>query len=158
MREKFYSLLRIFALIPAFIGSLLPVFKACPPCPVCMPIYAGLLSLLGLELAEYGMYVVPVMLGSMALTIGSIGYQAIRYHGHHTLFFLCLGGCSAILSGKFLFDFLPLVYLGMLCLITSVIGSRIVMRHHHNATTCSHHCHSHSCQSSSEEMSSSPSG
>ncbi|MCB1135763.1 MAG: MerC domain-containing protein [Chlamydiia bacterium] len=135
MREFF----RFLSSIPAFLGSVIPVFKACPPCPVCMPIYAGILSLLGLELAEYGHFVVPVMLISMTITIVSLWIQSTRGHRKQAAFWLALTGCSVILFAKFALDFLPLVYCGMACLITALVLNRRFARA--AKTCCGHHHH-----------------
>jgi hypothetical protein len=128
MKKFFGTILRVFVTIPALIGSLLPVFKACPPCPVCMPIYCGILSLIGLEIADYAAYLAPIMIGSMCLTLGSLFYQAQRYHKNYLSFLVTSSSCCAIIIAKFTFDFLPVVYLGMAGLITGIILNRRAMK------------------------------
>jgi uncharacterized membrane protein YoaK (UPF0700 family) len=130
---------RFILSIPALIGSVLPVFKACPPCPVCMPIYAGILSLLGLELAEYGHFVVPVMLFSMLVTLASLAYQAYRIHHKPWAFLIAFTSCSAILIFKFGFDFLPPVYCGMAGMVTALVMNRRFVKR--VGSCCGAHAH-----------------
>jgi hypothetical protein len=121
-------IISFLATIPALLGGLVPVFKACPPCPVCMPIYCAILSIIGLELADYGAYLVPIMLVSMALTIGSIIYQTRYYHKNILLCSIAIFACSSILVGKFVLDLLPMVYIGMGSLASVIFLNRQAVR------------------------------
>lgn len=120
----FRGLVKVFAAIPALLGGFVPVLKACPPCPVCMPIYCGILSLVGLELADYGVYLVPAMLISMVLTLGSMIYQTRRYHKNYLFCVIAILACSSILLGKFAFDQIFIVYVGMGGFLTAIILNR----------------------------------
>ncbi len=60
---------------PTFIMSLVPVFKSCPPCPVCMPKYAALFAFFGLELADYSAYLEPLMITTMLVSLVIMGRQ-----------------------------------------------------------------------------------
>jgi len=137
MKKILQSFFKGVVKVPAILGGLVPVFKACPPCPVCMPIYCGILSIVGLELADYGMYLVPLKFVSMALTLGSIGYQTWRYHKLYLLCALAIFSCASILVGKFVFDLLPMVYVGMGGLISALFLHRRAVKRMQK-TCCPH--------------------
>ena len=61
--------------VSTLIISLIPVFKSCPPCPICMPKYAALFGFFGLKLADYSYYLEPLMLLSMVTTLITMFYQ-----------------------------------------------------------------------------------
>ena len=72
MKTALGYLKNFFLGIPALLVSLLAVLKSCPPCPICMPKYAAILSFFGIPLAAYSQYLVPVMLLSMTFTLGTL--------------------------------------------------------------------------------------
>ena len=89
----------VTANITTFFAALIPVFKSCPPCPLCMPKYAALFSFFGLELADYSHYLIPIMILSMLVSLGSMLFQAFS-KGLSIYPFIGLCGCR--------FDDLPI--------------------------------------------------
>ena len=63
--------------VPTFIVSLIPVFKSCPPCPICMPKYAAIFAFFGFELADYSMVLEPIIITTMLISLGLMCHQSI---------------------------------------------------------------------------------
>ncbi len=111
-----------------YITALIPIFKSCPPCPVCMPQYAALFSLFGLKLADYSQYLIPIMLIGIGITLSSMYQQiSIRQHPFIT-FYIALLASILLIIGKFIFDSNTLIYTAMLCLFTSTSYHHYKMR------------------------------
>lgn len=122
--------------------SLIPVLKSCPPCPLCMPKYAAILSFLGLPLADYSHYLVPVMILSMAFTCVSMSWQSYRYTHEWRPAILAILSCSSILVARSL-DMQMLAYTGMGTLLVAVVLHQWKMKN--RSACCSSHCH-HPCK------------
>lgn len=140
MVESFFIRIRsIFSSVPAFLGALVPVFKSCPPCPVCMPKYAAILSLLGLELADYTHYLIPIMLVSMVLTLVFMIRQIIKRKLSFIPFYLALTSCFGLLIVKYIIDNEKIVYVFMISLFTSIVLHQMNLRKFKSC--CSNHKH-----------------
>lgn len=99
----------------------IPVFKACPPCPTCVPIYAAILSLFGLKLADYSHYLLPVMLISMSYTLYSMSAQYVRSKRSIMPLAVTASFCAILLGSKYIF-FMPFVtYFAMVGLASAVL-------------------------------------
>lgn len=107
--------------IPGFLVSLIPLFKSCPPCPMCMPKYAAILSLLGLELADYSAYLTPLMLISFAYTIISTYIYRTRFGLSLAPWGILVAACGGILVSKFVLDAMNLVYAAMFVFFIGLI-------------------------------------
>lgn len=115
--------------------SFLPVLK-CPPCLLCMPKYAAILSFLGLELADYSHYLMPIMWLSMLVTVVSLKIQGPRYYGHAKPAFLAIIASLLILLGREKGIDL-LTYAGMGSLLIGMIWHQIAIAGHKH-TNCKH--------------------
>lgn len=137
-----YAYKRVGTLVASlltYITALVPIFKSCPPCPVCMPQYAALFALFGLKLADYSQYLIPIMLLGMSVTLSTIYQQTTtRQHPFFT-FYAALLASVILISGKFVFDNDTLVYSAMLCLFISTSYHHYQMRQTccPTSTTCS---------------------
>lgn len=110
---------RLLAAAPAVAVALLP--KAV--CPACWPAYAGLLGSMGIGLVNFGPYLFPltvITLAAVAASLGYRGYRAKRRRGYGPLL-LGLLGSGAILLGKFLLMSNALLYSGIAFLIGASI-------------------------------------
>lgn len=96
-----------------FLGSLIPVFKSCPPCPICMPKYAAVFAFFGLELADYSQYLIPIMFISMFISLTSMNLQIIKKNLSSTPFHLALTSSVVLLISKFYLDSILLSGLAM---------------------------------------------
>ena len=104
---------------PTFIMTLVPVFKSCPPCPVCMPKYAALFAFFGLELADYSAYLEPLMVMTMLVSLVIMGRQVVV---KESSFWPLLGatGCSMmIFATKFIMPNFWALQAGVIGLIVS---------------------------------------
>jgi len=123
--------------IPAFFIALIPVFKSCPPCPLCMPKYAAVLSLLGLELSDYTAYLLPVMALSMLFTLFTIFHQSFSKKSNLKPFYLNLMSFFGIITFKYILDLSFVVYFFMFTLLVSILW------HQYNMRKINHCCSKH---------------
>lgn len=131
---------KFFHGISAFLVSLLSVLKSCPPCPVCMPKYAAILSFFGIPLADYNHYLIPLMLASMGFTLIMMYWQAKKSSLSYLPLVLSVSACSLIIASKYLFHLPMVTYSAMgLFLIGVVLGQHNLKK----ASTC---CASHKKQ------------
>ena len=78
-------------------GTVIVSLLSCALCPLCLPFYAGLLSVLGFELGYIHEFFKPLMLIFALITLGIMAYQIYRHHGKWMPFKLALG--SALGAG-----------------------------------------------------------
>jgi len=107
---------RLLTAAPAVAVALLP--KAV--CPACWPAYAGLLGSMGIGLVDFGPYLFPLTVITLAAVAASLGFRARRRRGFGPLLLGVLGS-GAILLGKFLFVSDVLLYSGIAFLIGASI-------------------------------------
>jgi hypothetical protein len=139
MKRLTLTFRNILSAFPSFLISLIPIFKACPPCPLCMPKYAAILSLLGLPLADYSHYLTPLMLLSMAFTLWSLHYQAKKFSFDHGPFCLCLSAIALLILNRFLFTFTWGAYGGLgLFFIAIVWNQQRLQKSKAPHSNCSH--------------------
>jgi hypothetical protein len=101
-------------------GTVLLSLLSCAACPMCLPIYAGLLSVIGFELAEIHHIFFPVMLAFAIITLGLMAYQIRSHHGKWAPFQIAI--FSAI--GMVVASYLGLEYL-LYCFLALFMGSVI---------------------------------
>ncbi|MDG2348516.1 MAG: hypothetical protein P8L77_03530 [Gammaproteobacteria bacterium] len=87
-----------------FLAALIPVFKSCPPCPICMPKYAALFAFFGLELADYSQYLIPLILVSMMISLSSMYSQILKNNLTSIPFYIASISSVILLASKFYFD------------------------------------------------------
>lgn len=125
----------IYANSITFMGSLVPVFKSCPPCAICMPKYAALFAFFGLELADYSQYLIPIMLASMLISLAIMYRQVKTFNLPPTLFYTALTASLTLIVSKFYFDSTPLSFIAMGTLLACIIKHHLNMK-----TTCCQTC------------------
>ena len=75
-------------------GTVITSLLSCAACPFCLPIYAGILSLIGIELTEIHEFFFPIM---MLFSLITIGFMAYKIHIHHGQWYpLALATTAAI--------------------------------------------------------------
>lgn len=105
--------------LPAFIASgiaALPVLT----CPACWPLYAGLLSALGLGFINYTPFLLPVTAVLLVVSLVPLAWKARQRRGYKPLL-AGIAGTVMILAGKFGFDNMPLYYAGIAILLAASI-------------------------------------
>lgn len=89
-------------------------------CPLCWPLYAGLLSALGLGFVDYTPYLFPVTAVLLLVSLIPLGWKAPHRRGYRPL----VGGIIAsflILGGKFYFNAAWIFYTGIALLLAASI-------------------------------------
>lgn len=112
--RKFFSL--NLSMLPTIGIALLPKLF----CPACWPAYAGLLSSLGLGFFDYTPYMLPAMLTFVVIALGALWYRAALRRGYGP-FYLGVVASGILLLSKFQFDSDPLMWLGLVMLISASI-------------------------------------
>jgi mercuric ion transport protein len=110
---------KIVMALPSFIASgvaALPVLT----CPACLPLYAGLLSTLGLGFIDYTPFLLPVTAVLLVIALAPLAWKARQRWGYKPLLIGMLGAVM-ILAGKFEFDNQALYYAGIAVLLAASI-------------------------------------
>lgn len=103
---------RSLAVVPSVaVGSL-------PACPMCWPVYAGLMSSVGLGFLLDAAYLIPLTTASLLVALAGLGYRAKVRRGYGPLFAGAIAA-SLLLVGKLSFDSDPAMYLGVAILIAA---------------------------------------
>lgn len=102
----------LFATLPGLLLAVLPVGV----CPICWPIYAGVLASLGLGFLPEARYMLPLMLFFLILALAALAHDARNRHGHGPLL-LGLVATALLVLGKFVLELDPLLYLGIALLL-----------------------------------------
>jgi hypothetical protein len=119
VKHKLSGLWRSTASILPGIGiALLP--KAV--CPVCWPLYAGLLSALGLGFLMDAAYLLPLTILLLGIAVFALGFRASSRRGYGP-FALGLVAAAVVVIGKFKFDSDPATYGGVVLLVATSFWS-----------------------------------
>ena len=90
---------RFIAVLPGMMVALLP--KAV--CPACWPVYAGLLSSLGLGFLLETVYLIPLTGALLGLALFALAFRATRRRGYLP-FWLGILATGVLMVGKFVLD------------------------------------------------------
>ena len=114
---NFRKIRYILSALPSVIAALVassPILT----CPACWPLYAGLLSSLGIGFVNYTPYILPSTIVMIIVALLPIGLRAYKTHTYKPL--ICgLMASAILLSGKFFMDNEYIFYSGALLLIIS---------------------------------------
>ena len=83
-------------------GTVVISLLSCAACPLCLPLYAGLLSLIGIELAEVHEFFFPIMTIFAIATIGFMAYQIYHHHGKWSPLVLATTSASGMAGAAFM--------------------------------------------------------
>lgn len=100
------------AVLPAIGFAMLPKLA----CPACWPVYAGLLSSVGLGFLTQTAYLFPFTVVFLIVAVGALGFRARSRHGFGP-FVTGLAAALIVIIGKFQFDSDPTMYAGLALLI-----------------------------------------
>lgn len=92
------GLLSNLAVVPGTLAAFLPALS----CPGCWPVYAGLLSSMGIGFLWQGPYLLPITVSLLAIALAALGYGAGHRRGYGPLV-LGSTGSVTMLFAKFLF-------------------------------------------------------
>jgi len=94
--------------IPGISVALLPTLI----CPLCWPLYAGIVSSVGLGFLIGTAYLLPITSAFLVLTLAVLGLRAKQRHGYGP-FVAGVVASAAILIGKFFLESSPIMYIGV---------------------------------------------
>jgi len=105
--------------VPSFLVAgvaALPVLT----CPLCWPLYAGLLSSLGLGFVNYTPYLLPITAILLAVSLFPLGWKAGQRRGYWPLA-AGLAATVLILGGRFYLDTAWIFYAGVVLLLAASV-------------------------------------
>ncbi|MBS0272001.1 MAG: hypothetical protein JSR85_05075 [Proteobacteria bacterium] len=109
-------------------GTVVTSLLSCAACPVCLPIYAGFLSLIGIELAEIHVLFFPIMMIFATCTLGFMAYQIHSHQGTWEPFKLALAAAFGIIISALL-GYEYILYISLAFFMGSVIWSKKTLIH-----------------------------
>lgn len=110
-------------------GTVLLSLLSCSVCPMCLPIYAGILSLVGVELSEISAFFFPVMIFFSVITLSFMGYQIYKHHGSWKIFSIALASGLSMISAAFL-GYEYILYASVAFFIGSIFWNKRTLTHH----------------------------
>jgi hypothetical protein len=110
------SLRSWLAVLPAIGVAMLPKLA----CPACWPVYAGLLSSIGLGFLMQTAYLLPLTAAFLIMAVGALGFRARKRHGFWP-FATGLAAALLVIVGKFQFESDPAMYGGIALLIAASV-------------------------------------
>jgi hypothetical protein len=99
---------QIFLAMPGIGVAMLPKLL----CPMCWPLYAGIVSSVGLGFLVGTAYLQPITSAFLILTVAALGFRARQRRGFGP-FLIGLVASAAVLTGKFYLESNPLMYGGV---------------------------------------------
>jgi mercuric ion transport protein len=102
--------------VPGIGVALLPKLA----CPMCWPLYAGILSSVGLGFLISATYLLPFTVVLLILTLGVLCFRARQYRGYGP-FLLGLVASMTVLIGKFYLESNPIVYFAVAFLVVASV-------------------------------------
>jgi len=102
--------------VPGIGVALLPKLA----CPLCWPLYAGIVSSLGLGFLISTAYLLPFTVGFLSLTLVVLGFRARQRRGYRPLL-LGVAASAAALTGKFFMDSNAVTYSGICLLVAASV-------------------------------------
>jgi hypothetical protein len=120
---------RFVALVPAVTIALI---SHAGVCPACWPLIGGLMSSLGMTFLIETRYLLPLMIGCLALAVGALSYGARR---DYRPFALGIAASGLILIGRFALD-APALTIGGACLLMGAYVWSFWLRRQTGASSC----------------------
>jgi mercuric ion transport protein len=105
-----------FAVVPVVLTAILAHLA----CPACWPLFAGLVSWMGLSFLLSEKYLPPLTAVCLALAMAALGYSAFRQRRYGPLL-LAMVGAALIVAGIFVLDAIAVTLCGAVVLVTSFV-------------------------------------
>ena len=118
--------------LPSVGVSILPKLA----CPACWPAYAGLLTSTGLGFLISAVYLLPLTVAFLVLTLGAMVFRATQRHGYGP-FLLGIVAASGVLLGKFVWQSNPIMYGAVGLLVISSLWNTWPLREPKHEAGCS---------------------
>lgn len=110
-------------------GTVMLSLLSCVGCPMCLPLYAGFLSLIGIELIDLHAFFFPLMMGFSLLTLGFMAYQIHRHNSPWIPFKLAVGAGMGMGAAAF-FGYEYLLYGFLVVFMGCVLWNKKTAIHH----------------------------
>jgi len=121
----------ILSTLPTVFIALLPKLT----CPLCWPLYAGILSSFGIAFVNYTPYLFPLTLFFLLISLLTFGYKAKRRRGYSPLV-LGIVASLILLIGKFVFDHDWALYIGVVLLVIASIWNGWSVKNRKSCSNC----------------------
>lgn len=82
-------------------GAILLSLLSCAVCPMCLPLYAGCLSIVGIELVDMHAFFFPLTTGFGLVTLGFMAYQIHNHRGSWLPFKMAIGAVIGMLASAY---------------------------------------------------------
>ncbi len=115
----------------AFALSLL----SCALCPLCLPVYAGVLSLMGLEFTPLHHFLFPATAVFASFSLGFMAYQTYIHKGKWTPFGTAFVAVFCMLIATF-YDIDVLLYTSLALFMASLLWNKKSLVHHKGDHCC----------------------
>jgi len=115
-----------------------------PKCPMCLGLFGGVITTLGINFSQYKEYLFPVTVLCLLIATASFIYGAKERNGYGPLLVGLLAS-AIILIGKFYFAINAMLYTGIVLLIVASIWNTWPRKTAHN-NTCG------MCKNTAEEI------
>ena len=89
-------------------------------CPLCWPLYAGIISSIGLGFLISTAYLLPITVAFLILTLAALGFRAKQRRGHGPIL-VGLIASGAVLAGKFYLESNTTLYAGIGVLVAASV-------------------------------------
>jgi hypothetical protein len=109
-------------------GTVVLSLLSCAGCPLCLPLYAGLLSAIGIELIDIHSFFLPITIGFALLTLGFMAYHSHRHQGPWLPFKLAIGTVLGMVMAAY-FGFEYLLYAFLLLFMGCVLWNKKLLLH-----------------------------
>lgn len=129
--NKRFTWQNVIAILPSVFVALLPKLT----CPLCWPLYAGILSSFGIAFVNYTPYLLPLTIVFLLISLFTFGYKAKRRRGYYPLF-LGVIASLIILIGKFAFDHDWALYVGVFLLVIASIWNGWPVKNGKSCNNC----------------------
>lgn len=109
-------------------GALVFSLLSCAGCPLCLPIYVGLLSLIGIEVANLHSLLLPATAVFSLLSLGFMAYQTHTHQGKWAPFKLAGGAVMGMLAAAF-YEMDAVLYMSLAVFMGSLIWNKKKLVH-----------------------------
>lgn len=109
-------------------GTVMLSLLSCAACPMCLPLYAGFLSIIGIELIDINEFFFPLTIGFGLLTLAFMAYQIHTHHGQWVAFKLAMGAAIGMIASAF-FGYEYLLYVFLASFMGCVLWNKKLLSH-----------------------------
>ncbi len=109
-------------------GTVVLSLLSCAGCPMCLPLYAGFLSIIGIELIDIHVYFFPITIGFGLVTLGFMAYQIHTHHSHWIAFKLAIGAVTGMVVAAY-FGYEYVLYGFLVAFMGCVLWNKKLMVH-----------------------------